>query len=75
MNHTSKATTLGIAPTAVTLALLVAAVVVVSMMVPIVQTAHASCISSPNRKGTACSGGSPFPGASTSSSSQVGVLD
>ena len=58
MNHT-KTTRLGITATAiatVTLALFVTAAVVANMMmVPIVQTAHASCITSPKGE-TACSG-------------------
>ena len=56
MNHT-KTTTMGIATAIATVTLaLVTAGIVVSMMIPtIVQTAHASCISSP--KGFACSGG------------------
>jgi hypothetical protein len=58
MNHTTKAATLGIATAiaTVTLALFVTAAVVANMMmVPIVQTAHASCITSPKGE-TACSG-------------------
>ena len=43
----------------------VTAAAVAMSMLP-VQSAHASCIFSPNGKGTACSGGSPIVGASSS---------
>src|SRR5919108_2326340 len=61
MNHTTKTTTLGIATAiaAVTLALLVTAGIVVGMMMP-VQTAHASCITSPKGQ-IACSGSNVCP--------------
>src|SRR5919197_5291712 len=70
MNHITKTTTLGIATAIATVTLVLAtAGIVVSMMMPIVQTAHASCITSP-KGDIACSGGSDVGDASTSSISR-----
>ena len=69
-NSNSKTTSrvvLTAAIAAVTLALVTAAVVVVSTM--IIQSAHASCVTNSKNGAKACSGGSPFLAASTSSQS------
>ena len=64
---TRRVVVLTAAIAAVTLALVTAAVVVVSTM--IIQSAHASCVTNPKNGARACSGGSPFLAASTSSQS------
>ena len=64
---TGRVAITGVVIAAVTLALItaaVAAIVVIVSVNPIIQTAHAKCITSP-KGDQACSGGSPFLGGST----------
>ena len=52
---------------AVTLALVTAGIVVVISTMPVIQTAHASCITGPKGDRACSGGGSPFHGVSSSS--------